>query len=132
MKTRQDISIGDSITFLVDGDGEEIKGVVVATNVEECDGVSTASWDEPTHIVVPENGGTWGVHPSWITEVRGTRTYTITVTFTADRPLTDGELADLTNTVAVQVEEPWATNEDGEWTDATYSTTDVATAHTAI
>jgi len=51
------------------------------------------------------------------------RTYTVTVTFTADRPLTDDEIADLTNTVAVQVEEPMMMNEDGDWSEATYSTT---------
>lgn len=51
--------------------------------------------------------------------------YRFTVTFTADRPLTDSELAYLTNTVAVQVEEPWTINDDGEWKEATYRTANV-------
>lgn len=52
--------------------------------------------------------------------------YTITVTFTADRPVTDDELAYLANTLAVQVEEPWTVGVDGLWVDATYRTADVS------
>lgn len=63
------VAVGDTVTFLVDGDGEQITGTVIAVNVPECDGMSTAEWDEPTHIVTPENGGEWAIHPSWITAV---------------------------------------------------------------
>lgn len=64
------VAVGDTVTFLVDEDGEEITGVVTATNVTEIDGHPVGPYSEPVHTVRMLDGfGEWAIHPSWITEV---------------------------------------------------------------
>lgn len=48
--------------------------------------------------------------------------YRLVLSFTADRTLTRGELADLSNACAVQVEEPHVGGVDGFSEPATFST----------
>jgi hypothetical protein len=64
------ISVGDTVTFEVNGDGEILTGTVIEADVAEVDGNSTEGWDEPTHIVATEGCGSWAIHPSWIRGVR--------------------------------------------------------------
>ena len=48
--------------------------------------------------------------------------YRMTVTFTADRELTDDERGQLAERVALEVDEPQVTGDDGLPTDADYRT----------
>jgi hypothetical protein len=48
--------------------------------------------------------------------------YEITVTFTADRPLTEDEQGTLAERIALEVEEPQTRDDDGMPTDADYRT----------
>jgi hypothetical protein len=122
-------TVGDIVTFSAGGDGELLTGMVVETDLARLDGVSTAEWSEPVHRVAVDGGGEWAIHPSWVVGRVGgsvpTR-YSITVSFESDRPVSDGELAYLANTLAVQVEEPWTVSVDGEMVEATYRTSDVS------
>ena len=49
--------------------------------------------------------------------------YRITLTFRANRQLTPGELASLVNACAVQIEDPYIYDDDGELIKADFSTT---------
>jgi len=49
--------------------------------------------------------------------------YRITVTFTASRQLKPGELSDLVNACAIQVEDPYTVDGEGELSSADFSTT---------
>lgn len=105
------LAVNDWVTFRVNGDGERLTGRVIGLNLPEVDSQDTCDWDEPVHSVVVPNNGVWAIHPSWIVAMNANADdcpteYTITVRFTANRPLTADELDDLGNTVAVQVEEP--------------------------
>lgn len=59
-------------------------------------------------------------------------TYRVFLTFTADRPITETEMAYLLTTLGVQVEEPWTLSDDGEWSQATFRTWDISTEVTTI
>lgn len=48
--------------------------------------------------------------------------YVIRVTFTASRPLSDSELSDIVDAVAVQVEDPFTRDESGNLESASFST----------
>ena len=48
--------------------------------------------------------------------------YRLTVTFTADRALTDDERGQLAERIALEVDEPQVTGDDGLPTDANYRT----------
>jgi hypothetical protein len=62
------VSVGDVVSFRVDGDGERLSGLVVAVNLSTVDGISTADWDEPAHAVSVDTGGMWAIHPSWMVD----------------------------------------------------------------
>lgn len=64
-----------------------------------------------------------GGHPEPVRAVR----VAITVTFSADRPLTTDEVDALVNALAVQVEEPGTVDGSGEWVRAGFSTWDIRT-----
>lgn len=49
--------------------------------------------------------------------------YRITVTFTASRQLTPSELSDLVTACAIQVEDPYTLDGEGELSSADFSTT---------
>ncbi len=70
------VALGDWVTFLVDGDGEQLHGRVTAVHLETVHGMNTAEWAEPVHHVSIPSGGLWAIHPSWIIETRTTPTPT--------------------------------------------------------
>lgn len=114
------IAVGDWVTFLVDGDGERLTGRVIVTNAtnEYTTGIAGS---EPVHHVAIPNNGVWAIHPSWIVanseDADDSPTdYTITIRFTASRPLTNDELADLVNAATVQIEEPQTDHHDATFT----------------
>lgn len=63
------VAIGDQVEFIVNADGQEMFGTVVAVNVPTVNGVSTDGWVEPVHIVQETNAGLWAIHPSWIVNI---------------------------------------------------------------
>ena len=58
---------GAKVSFAVDGNGEILQGRILQLNVPKIDGISTATMEEPVHIISADNG-IWAIHPSWIVE----------------------------------------------------------------
>lgn len=120
MINHQDITINSTATFLVDGDGEELTGQVKAiynTNHIDINGFNEHLVDEdlPAALVDVKDTGVWLVPFAWITSVSKTRIqYQISVSFIADRPLTDDEQASIVTSVETQIIEPITWDHDDE------------------
>ena len=67
---------GAKVSFAVDGDGEIIHGRILHMDVQQIDGVATATMDEPVHIVSTDNG-IWAIHPSWIVKQDNPKIYEV-------------------------------------------------------
>lgn len=57
--------------------------------------------------------------------------YTITFTFTTDRPMTDGELADMEGACTAQIVEPMTWTDQGDFVDADFKVSDLEVVTTA-
>lgn len=119
MVKHTDIQLGNTVTFLVNGDEEELTGSVVAiytTNNFDINGFPETLVDEdlPAALVEVNDTGVWLVPFAWITEVDTKVTYRVSVTFTADRALTGDEQDAILSAVEAQVSEPVMWDHDDE------------------
>lgn len=115
-----DIRIGDTATFLVDGDGEELTGTVIT--LFKTPEININGWvdtlaleDLPAALVDVKDTGVWVVPFAWMTNTdRQAVNYSLTVDFSSDRPLTPEEIGEILLAVEAQISEPVTYHHDDE------------------